>query len=166
MIGKIAQRMHSDQRGAAVIELALAAPVLAAMIIGMSDMARAYSMKVMLEQAAARTIEQVEQQKSVASTYTTALTTEATNAMSDAGYASGNSYTADAWLECAASGSTTWTRQSDFNGNCPNSTDTTARYASITIRRTFMPMFPSRIWPGANADGSINLSGSAEVRIQ
>ena len=166
MIRKIIQRWRFDERGAAVIELALAAPILAAMIIGISDMARAYSMKVTLEQAAARTIEQVEQQKSVASTYTTALTTEATNAMTDAGYASGNSYTPDAWLECAASGSTTWSRQSDFNGNCPNSTDTTARYAKITISRTFSPMFPSRLWPGANSDGSINLSGSAEVRIQ
>jgi len=166
MIRKILQSAGSDECGAAVIELALAAPILAAMIIGISDMARAYSMKVVLEQAAARTIEQVEQQKSVASTYTSALTTEATNAMTDAGYASGNTYTPDAWLECAASGSTTWTKQSDFNGNCPNSTDTTARYASIKIKRTFSPMFPSRLWPGANADGSIDVTGYAEVRIQ
>jgi Flp pilus assembly protein TadG len=164
MIGKIAPRLCSDERGASVIELALTAPFMAALIIGMTDMARGYSLKVLLEQAAARTIENVEQQRAVASSYSTALTAEATNAMTDAGYPTGNTYTPDAWLECSSNG-TSWTRQTDFNGNC-TSTQTTARYVKISISRSFVPMFTSRLWPGANGDGSITMTGSAEVRVQ
>jgi hypothetical protein len=118
----------------------------------------------LLEQAAARTIENVEQQRAVASSYSTALTAEATNAMTDAGYPTGNTYTPDAWLECSSNG-TSWTRQTDFNGNC-TSTQTTARYVKISISRSFVPMFTSRLWPGANGDGSITMTGSAEVRVQ
>ena len=110
-------RLRTDRRGAAVIELALAAPVMAAVIIGMTDMARAYSLKLVVEQAAQRTIEQIEQQKSVASSYNTAITTEATSAMTAAGYSTGNTITPDSWLECSSNG-TTWTRQTSFTGAC------------------------------------------------
>ncbi|MFL6720191.1 MAG: TadE/TadG family type IV pilus assembly protein [Sphingomonas sp.] len=164
MIRLLSRKLRTDKRGAAVIELALTAPILGALVIGISDMTRAYSLKLLLEQSAQRAIEQVEQQKSVASSYTSTVTSEATSAMTDAGYSTGNSYSADAWLECGSGG--TWTRQTDFNGNCPNSTDTTSRYVKITISRAFVPFFPSRAWPGANAQGNIPVSGSAEVRVQ
>jgi Flp pilus assembly protein TadG len=154
-----------DERGASLIELALSLPFLAAIVVGMSDLARAYSLKLMLEQAAQRTIEQVENQRSVATAYNTALTTEATSAMSDAGYSTGNTITPDSWLECSSNG-TTWTRQTNFTDSCPNASDITARYVEVTISRDFVPMFSSRAWPGANAQGNIPITGNAEVRIQ
>lgn len=157
--------LFGNERGAALVELALAAPFMAAFLIGMTDLARGFSTKLQLEQAAQRTIERVEQQKSVASSYNSMLSTEATNAMADAGYSSGNTITPDSWLECSSDG-TTWTRQSSFTGSCPNATDTTARYVSIQISRKFSPMFASRVWPGTNSDGTFTVSGSAEVRIQ
>ena len=164
MIARGFLSLRSDQRGAAIIELALAAPILAAIVIGMSDLARGYSMKLMLEQAAQRTIEQVENQKSVASAYDTTVRTEATNAMTDAGYATGNTITPDSWAECSSNG-TTWTRTASFTTDCTGS-DISARYVKVTISRKFAPMVRSRAWPGANSDGTITVSGSAEVRIQ
>lgn len=159
-------RLRDDERGASLIELALAAPFMAAIVIGMADLSRAYSTKLMLEQASQRAVEMVENQRSVATSYNTALTTEATSAMTAAGYSTGNTYTPDSWLECSSDSGATWTRQSDFNGSCPNGSDMTARYVSMRVSRDFVPMFTSRAWPGANADGTITVSGFAEVRMQ
>jgi Flp pilus assembly protein TadG len=156
-------RLRDDQRGAAVIELALSAPFLAALIIGMSDMACAYSMKLICEQAAQRTIEQVQQQKSVGTSYNTALSTEAASAMTAAGYSTGNTITPDSWVECSSNG-TTWTRQTNFTDACAAG-EMTTRYVKVTISRNYSPLFTS--WGWANAvDGVIPLSGYAEVRVQ
>lgn len=156
--------LRTDERGASVIELALTAPFLAALVIGVSDMARAYSLKLLCEQAAARTIEKVENQGSIStSSYNTALTTEATAAMTAAGYSTGNTYTPNSWIECSTDG-TTWTRTADFTTPCTSGTQ--AAYASIRVQRSFTPMFPSRLWPNADSNGNITVTGYAEVRMQ
>jgi Flp pilus assembly protein TadG len=156
--------LRSDERGASIVELALTAPFLAALVIGITDLARAYSLKLLMEQAAARTIEQVENQGGVStSSYNTGLQTEATNAMTAAGYATGNTYTPDSWIECSTDG-TTWTRTTDFTTGCTSGTQ--AAYASIKIQRSFVPMFPSRLWPNADSSGNITVTGFAEVRMQ
>jgi len=49
----------ADERGASIIELALTAPFFAAMLIGMIDLSRAYSMKLKLEQSAQRAVEKI-----------------------------------------------------------------------------------------------------------
>jgi Flp pilus assembly protein TadG len=166
MTGRSLLKLRSDERGASLIELALAAPFMAAIVIGMADLSRAYSMKLMLEQAAQRAVEKTENQRSVASSYNSDLTTEASSAMTAAGYSTGNTYTPNSWLECSSDAGASWTTQADFNGSCPNATDITARYVSIRVSRDFVPMFTSRAWPGANADGTITVSGYAEVRMQ
>src|SRR5947209_1838951 len=56
-----ASRIRSDQRGAAVIEMALIAPVLALTVVGIVDMSNAYSRKLALEQGAQRAIEKIMQ---------------------------------------------------------------------------------------------------------
>ena len=165
MMARLGSVLRSDARGAAVVELALVAPFLGAMIIGITDMTRGYSLKLQLEQAAQRSIEKVEQQKSVANSYNTALTTEATTAMTAAGYTTGNTITPDSWVECSANAGTTWTRKTNFTDAC-DPTNMTARYVKMTISRSFTPMFASRLWPGADANGNITVTGSAEVRIQ
>ena len=160
------RNLRGDERGASVIELALTAPVLAALVIGVTDLARAFSYKLLLEQAAARTIEKVEQQRSVStSSYNSSLVAEAQSAMSDAGYPDTNSnhYTANSWVECSTNG-TTWTVTNSFTTDCTSGTQ--ARYASIQITESFTPMFPSHIWPNADASGNITLTGYAQVRMQ
>jgi Flp pilus assembly protein TadG len=164
MIRNAVSRLLRNERGASLVELALTAPFMASLLIGMADLSRAFSMKLQMEQAAQRTIEQVEQQKSVATSYNASLTAEATSAMTDSGYSTGNTITPDSWLECSSNG-TTWTRAASFTGACA-ANESTARYVNITIARRFTPMFPSRLWPGANSDGTINISGYAEVRLQ
>jgi Flp pilus assembly protein TadG len=166
MMLRLVRKLRRDQRGASLIELGFAAPILSAMVIGMTDLARAYSVKLTCEQAAQRTIEEVENQKSVAtSSYNTQLTTEATNAMTAAGYSTGNTYTANSWHECSSNG-TTWTTATDFTTPCASGTTYEARYASIKVQRSYTPMFASRIWPNADANGNIVVSGFAEVRMQ
>src|SRR5438876_373458 len=54
-------RLASDRRGAAVIELALVAPVMALMVIGIVDISNAFSHKLALEQGVQRAIERIEQ---------------------------------------------------------------------------------------------------------
>jgi Flp pilus assembly protein TadG len=164
MSARLLKSLRRDEGGAAVVELALAVPFLAALVIGMTDMTRGYSMKLQVEQAAQRAIEKVEEQKGVANSYNTAVTAEATAAMTAAGYSTGNTITPDSWVECSTNG-TTWTRQTNFTDAC-GSTDMTARYVKVTISRPFTPMFASRHWPGANQNGSITVSGTAEVRVQ
>jgi Flp pilus assembly protein TadG len=153
--------LSSCERGASVIELALTAPILTTMIIGMVDLSRAFSMKLQLEQAAQRTIEKVEQQRSVATDYST-LSTEAANAATDAGIG-GATTSVDYWLEC--NGVRQGTGASGFNSQCPNSTDAYARYVSVSITGTYTPMFSMR-WAGANSNGTYTLVGRAGVRVQ
>lgn len=53
--------LTADRRGAIIVELALVAPVLATMIIGVVDMSNAFSRKLALEQGAQRAIEMIMQ---------------------------------------------------------------------------------------------------------
>ena len=69
-------RLAADQGGAAVIELALIAPVLALTVIGVVDMSNAYSRKLALEQGAQRAVEKI-MQTTETSTVENTLTTEA-----------------------------------------------------------------------------------------
>lgn len=155
------RKLRRDERGASIVELALVAPFMAAMVIGMTDLARAYSMKLQLEQIAQRTIEQVEQQKSVATSYNTALTAEATAAAADAGFTTGNTITPDSWLECGTSPT-----HLTLTDSCTTTGDATARYVSLSISRSYTPFFRSRHWPGANSQGNITVSGYAALRMQ
>lgn len=159
--------LRSDERGASVIELALTAPFIAALVIGISDLARAYSYKLILEQVAARTIEKVENQGNVStSSYNTGLVTEAKAGMTDAGYPDNTDshYTANSWVECSTDNGLTWTTTATFTTDCTSGLQ--ARYASIKITESFTPMFPSRHWPNADSNGNITVTGYAEVRMQ
>ena len=61
MISRLFRHFASDSRGTATIELAIFAPVLATMVIGVVDMSMAYGRKLSIEQAAQRSIEKVMQ---------------------------------------------------------------------------------------------------------
>ena len=147
-------RLAQDDRGASIIELALVAPILASLLIGMVDLSRAYSHKLMLEQAAQRAIEKVQQYQASTSTYTT-LQTEAAAA---AGVPVGN-VGIDYWLECNG------VRAADYNSVCPAG-QVYERRVLVEVYGTFSPMFRSRRWPGANTDGTFTLNGKAGMRTQ
>ena len=155
--------LRANERGAAIIELALAAPFFAALVIGMVDMSRAYSMKLKLEQAAHRAIEKYQAAATMPTDFT-ALGTEASTAATAAGY-SGSTATVDYWLECNGTKTSETTGAALSPATC-SSGQTYARYVTVTVSNTYTPFFASRAWPGANAQGKIAVSGYAGMRVQ
>ena len=147
-------RLARDDRGASIIELALVAPVLASLLIGMVDLSRAYSYKLKLEQAAQRAIEKVQAYQTSTSTYTT-LQSEAATA---AGVPTSN-VTIDYWLECDG------TRASNYESVCTGS-QTYARWVTVSVEGTFTPMFRSKYNPRANSDGTFTITGKTGLRTQ
>ena len=145
-----------DDSGASIIEMALLMPFLASMVIGVTDISRAYSSKLKLEQAAYRAIEKVQQYRDTGDTYST-LANEASAAASDSGF-TGSTVTIDFWLECDG------TRQADYETSCPSGSP--ARWVTVDIATSFTPTFPSSKWPGSNADGTYTLHGLAGLRTQ
>lgn len=65
------QQMRRDQRGVAAIELALAVPILATLIMGAADVGSAFSRKLSLEQGAQRAVEKVMQTTELANVQNT-----------------------------------------------------------------------------------------------
>ena len=147
-------RLARDERGASIIELALVAPILASLLIGMVDLSRAYSYKLKLEQAAQRAIEKVQAYQTSTSTYGT-LQAEAAAA---AGVPTSN-VTIDYWLECDG------TRATSYDSTC-SGTQTYGRWVSVTVQGTFTPMFRSKYYPRANANGTFTIQGKAGMRTQ
>ena len=111
--------LWSDERGNSFIEMALFAPILAALLIGTVDLSRAYSAKLQLEQAAQRVIERVQ-----ATEY---KTSDNSTLESEAAAAAGTGASADisAWLECNNDGA-----HLDYDtGTCASATDPRPRSA-------------------------------------
>lgn len=155
-------RLAKDDRGASIIELALVAPILASLLIGMVDLSRAYSYKLQLEQSAQRAIEKVQQYQATSSTYGT-LQSEAAAA---AGVPIAN-VTIDYWLECNG------VRAASYNDSCNTAPvseggagETQGRWISVDVKGTFTPLFKSKYYPKANPDGTFTLHGIAGMRTQ
>ena len=144
-----------DERGNSFLEMALAAPLLASLFVGMVDVSRAVSAKIDLEQAAQRAVERVQ-----ATEY---KTTDASTIQGEAQTAAGtgSSATVDSWLECNNNGT-----HLDFDtGTCSSSTDPYARYVEVNVQKSFTPLFGS-MFPGANSNGTVTVNGQATVRVQ
>jgi len=150
-----------DQRGASLIELALAAPFLAALVVGMVNISQGYSAKVKLTQAAQRAIEKAMQGQKTTDLYDT-LQQEGADA---AGVAT-SAVTSKYWLECDGVNQNTSpaTMTADYDKVCTTG-QVSARYVSIDIVKTYTPFFATRFL-GSNADGSYTLHGKAGVRVQ
>jgi Flp pilus assembly protein TadG len=146
-------RLRQDTRAATIIELALAAPILTALLFGMVDIGRGFSMKLQLEQAAQRAIEKVMNGQADRSS-ASALKAEAATT---AGVPQTN-VTVDFWLECDG------TRQSSYDSTC-NTGQTYRRYLTVQISKSFSPMFAVRRL-GANSDGTYTVIGKTGVRTQ
>jgi Flp pilus assembly protein TadG len=157
---RFVKSLREDERGASIIEMGFLLPVLSTIVIGVADVSRAYSQKLLLEQAAYRSIEKVQQYYSSESTYDT-LKNDAVSAANDAGFSdvTASNVTVDYWLECNG------VRQSTYDTSCSTG-PATARFISVDVTHNFTPMFASSKWPGSNSDGSYTLHGRAELRTQ
>ena len=170
--------LRSDERGAAVIELALVAPVLALMTIGIVDMSNAFSRKLALEQAAQRSIEKVMQTTEL-NTVQDTLKTEACDQV-DGVDSSGNclntpittnNVTVTFRLECTdGSGNITAQTSTDattFDSfTCGTGTTKQSRYISVTVADKYTPLFPVHFLGYNSSDGAYDLSATAGVRTQ
>jgi Flp pilus assembly protein TadG len=141
-----------DTRAAAVIELALIAPILATMVIGATEISAGYSARLQLEQAAQRIVEKWQGNNFD----TTKIDDYKAEAATAAGVAS-SAVTIDYWVECSG------TRQGSFTATCA-SLAVTSRYANIDIQKNYTPMFSTRFL--GNTTGTYVLHGKAGVRFQ
>jgi len=149
-------RLLGDERGASIVEMALAAPLLATFLIGMTDLSRAYSAKLQVEQAAQRTVEMVQRNGFTAGTEAT-LKTEAETAAG-----TGSTATVTSALECT-SGSTVTSKA--YTDTCANG-ESYARYVRVTITKGYTPFFRVK-WDRRTSSGSSwTVHGSAGVRTQ
>ena len=163
-------KLRDSERGAAIIELALIAPIFALMTIGIVDMSNAYSRKLALEQGAQRAIEKI-MQTTQDDTVEGTLATEAVCQVNGTN-ANGTCKTSPITvanvtvtdrLECVDSAGVI-TVMADPNDDCPvGQTDT--RYIQVQVTDTYTPMFPIH-FAGINADGTYQISATAGMRTQ
>ena len=119
------QRLIRDQNGVGFVELALTAPLLALLFLGMIDLSTIVATRVDLEQAAQRTTDYA-LAKRPPNGNIAYLVTEAKAA---SGVTDNNDVTVTLTLECDG------TVQSSFTDNCASG-QVTARFAKVAIRKT------------------------------
>ncbi len=153
-------RLRTDESGTSIIEMALLAPILATMLVGMVDLSSAYSAKLKLVQGAQRAVEQIQRYGIgvAGKTDEAALKAEAADGAGIAVAA----VVVTSWLECTSAGGTVTTKA--YDGACAAG-EAFARTVQVDAEGTYTPMFSLR-WAGANADGTFTLHGKAGIRVQ
>jgi Flp pilus assembly protein TadG len=147
------RRLFANERGAALVELAIVTPVLVLAIVGTVDISNAFSRKLALEQGAQRAIEKI-MQTTADDTVEATLAQEAVcqvNGMTGNTCNSTPVAAADvtvSWRrECTSSGATTtatYTSASAFDATAAQCSTgaSDAEYLQVTINSSYTPMFP------------------------
>ncbi len=143
-------RLLGNRRGASAVELALATPMLGFALLGSYDLARGFSARIDLAQAAARSAELATSYGQVRTDYSM-LGQEAVDAAVRAGFPNPVA-TVDFWLECNGA------RVAGNVTICPGG-QTYARYVTVQIDATYVPVF-------GLFGNAFPLTGRATVRIQ
>jgi Flp pilus assembly pilin Flp len=153
-----------DERGASIIEMALVAPFLATLVIGMIDISRGYSAKIKLEQVAQRTIEKAMQgmQGDDSTDIFNSLKAEAAATAE----VDPSKVEVRYWLECngVSQNSNPSTMAADYEKVCQGG-ERYSRHLNVKIEKTYTPMFATK-WLGSNSDGSFTLIGESGLRVQ
>ncbi|MEO5641146.1 MAG: TadE family protein [Sphingomicrobium sp.] len=176
MIARL-RNLLANQDGAALIEMAMVAPVFALMVIGVVDMSNAFSRKLALEQGAQRAIEKI-MQTTEDSTVEGTLKTEAicqVNGVNSDGSCKSSPITASNvttmyTLECTGSGGAATTQQNSDPATfeaytCGSGTTKSASYLSVIVTDQYTPLFPLH-FSAFNSDGTYHLSATAGMRIE
>ena len=165
MIRRI-KKLHRDERGVATIELALFAPILATMVIGVVDMSNAFGRKLAVEQAAQRAIEKVMQTtgvKSVADTIVDEVADQANIAEEDKVSKIAVTYS----LECDDEDPQTSNDADTFDTYvCPGGTVREARYIEVEINDVYEPMFPLHFGAYDGEKGGYPVRATAGMRTK
>jgi Flp pilus assembly pilin Flp len=158
------RNLAGDERGASIIEMALVAPFLATLVIGMIDISRGYSAKLKLEQVAQRTIEKAMQ--GMQGDDTTEIFETLQEEAAEIAEVDENDVEVRYWLECngVSQNSSPSTMPADYEKVC----DPGVRYSrhlNVKIEKAYTPMFATK-WLGSNSDGSFTLVGESGLRVQ
>ena len=169
-------KLFACDRGAAVIELAMVAPMLALMTIGVVDLSNAYSRKLGVEQGTQRAIEKI-MQTTETSTVQDTLKTEVQCQVNGTN-ADGTCKAAPLLLgdisvnfriECTKADGTmtpgTTTDPDAFDDMECDTGETEAKYISVSAMQKYTPMFSTHFL-GINADGSYHLHATAGMRTK
>ena len=158
-------QLWREERGAAIIELAIVAPVIALMTVGVVDLSNGFGTKLRVEQAAQRSVEKVMQTTGITNVETT-IANEAIcqfNGTLDNGTCKTAPLTADNVavvhsLYCN-------------NGATPVATDdcpdgqTESKWIKVTVTTEYKPMFPLH-FTGIDANGKYRIQASAGMRTE
>ena len=140
-----------DTKGAAIVELAVVAPMIALLTVGIVDLSSGFSKKLKIEQAAQRSIEKI-MNTSASDTIEATLAAEA----ADQGDVPLDQVQVSYRLEC--DGTQTDAAECDED-------QVSSQWVSVTVTDSYEPMF-ARYFSGINSDGTYHLSATAGVRIQ
>ena len=171
-------RLFRNDRGAAVIEMAMVAPVLALGVIGIVDVSNAYSRKLALEQGAQRAVEKImntTNDTTVENTLTSEVQCQVNGSSTSGGVTVCNTSPTQAitvnWrLDCTVGGATTSqtsTSSSTYDGwvtACTTAGGTKAGYVSVTVTDKYSPMFPIHFAAFNTSDSTYHLTATAGVR--
>lgn len=155
-LASLVRRIRRDRRGASIIELALAMPVISIMLVGLVDMSSLFSAQLSLQQAAARSLERVQ----VTGTTTDLSSSNFEFLRTEAATAAGVPETkveVTKWLECDN------VRQPSTVTLCPGTADA-ARYVRVKIDKGYVPFFSFSPLGARQTDGTVALSAAASVR--
>jgi Flp pilus assembly protein TadG len=164
-----------NERGAAVIEMAMVAPVLALMTVGIVDMSNAYSRKLALEQGAQRAIEKImntTETATVEATLASEVQCQVNGSTTSGGVTTCNSSPTQTitvtWrLDCTTGGTTTTqstTSSATYDGYVTACAGTKAGYVSVTVTDKYTPLFPLHFAAFNSGDSTYHLSATAGVR--
>jgi Flp pilus assembly protein TadG len=170
--------LAASNRGAAVIELALVAPVLALTVIGIVDMSNAYSRKLGLEQGAQRAIELI-MQSTQDDTVENSLKTEVVcqvnglnaNGTCKTSPITTSDVTVTFRIECIGAGgsiasSSTTTDATAFDALSCASTNKEARYIEVAVTDKYSPLFPIHFASFTSGDGTYHIAATAGMRTE
>ena len=157
------RELARDRSGTATIELALCAPILATMVIGVSDISIAYGKKLELEQASQRAMEKVMQ--------TTGEKTPEDTIRYEAVCQYNGTDSSGNCIETApittANVTVTYSLTCDGTATAYDLDCTVGqnevRYITTVVTDTYTPMFNLHF--GTRSDGKYHLEGKAGVRV-
>ena len=147
-----ARSLMRNERGVSVIELAIAAPVLGILIMGIGDLGRGFSERYFLQQAANRALE-LGHLGTSGSNYNHLIR----EAAAAAGVPESN-VTLTQWLECNGT-------VKAFDSFCDPG-QTVARFIRLSIRSSFTPFFGTSIYRNVQPDGTVRIDAMAALRVQ
>jgi Flp pilus assembly protein TadG len=160
---RLLQRLRRDQGGTALIEFAFVAPVLALLTVGVVDMSNAFGRKLMLEQAAQRSIEKVMQTTGV-------LTVEETIAQEAVCQYNGTNSNGTCKTAPITTANVAVVHRLECNGVLTTNPDcaageTESRWIQVTVWDDYEPMFPLH-FSGIASNGKYHISAIAGMRTE